>query len=148
MHTLVFVTVGFDRNASSEAVRTHVFCELDMEGFVHPGRFSGGWGDWFVIGGRWSGELSRRLGEPDEGDEPEAPFGRDGDARIVSPALYDACLAAFEGEYEVRPSWTPGGLPGFIDLNADDVCPETHITPAAGKDDGEAKWLVVVDLHS
>jgi hypothetical protein len=148
MHTLVFVTVNADRNASSEQVRSQVFLELDVEGFVHPGRFSGGWGDWFVLGGRWSGELSRRLDEPDANGDVPVPYGHEGDAMIVTRELYDACLKPFEGEYQERPSWTPGGLPGFIDLDAEEVSPETHIAPAEGERADTVKWLVVVDLHS
>jgi len=43
--------------------------------------------------------------------------------------------------------WESDGLPGFIDLNAEEVSPETHIAPAEGDDAGTVKWLVVVDLH-
>jgi hypothetical protein len=150
MHTLVFVTASNHRGASSSAVRAYVTTVLQRDGFTDQTRFSRGWGDWFVIGGRWSGELTRRLGGSDAGGNQQDELGLDDDAQVVTPELYDACLKDFEGESEVCPMWMPNGSPGFIDLDSDDLSPETHIAHAAGKvgADDPVKWLVVVDLHS
>lgn len=150
MHALVFVTASYHRGASSSAVRAYVFTVLDRDGLTDQARFSSGWGDRFGIGGRWTGELARRLGEPDAGGDQPDNLGRDSDARVVTPGLYAACLKDFEGEFEAYPTWRTDGLPGFIDLDCDDVSPETHIAPAVGEAaaDGPVKWLVVVDLHS
>ena len=151
MHTLVFVTTTYDREASSSTVRKYVRDMLEEQGFTDQCRFCNGWGDGFVVGGRWSGELGRRLGERQHyDDDSEGHLGRQGDARIVSPELYAACLQQFEGEDEVLPGFGPGEGAGFLDIDCDPVCPAEYIAQAAGAgtDLGLVKWLVVVDLHS
>ncbi|MEK7561043.1 MAG: hypothetical protein AAB539_03755 [Patescibacteria group bacterium] len=59
MHYRFLVTFDADTAKTSEDARQHVFDTLDDEGFCSSGRWGGGLADWFVIGGRWSGELSR-----------------------------------------------------------------------------------------
>jgi hypothetical protein len=59
MHVRFLVTFDKDRAATSQAARQYVFTALHDEGFCAAGRWSTGMADWFVIGGRWSGELSR-----------------------------------------------------------------------------------------
>jgi hypothetical protein len=59
MHYSFFVTLGRERAASSEEAREDVYDTLREEGFCSKGRWGGGMADWFVIGGRWSGILSR-----------------------------------------------------------------------------------------
>lgn len=60
MHHRLFVTFDKDKAATSLDAREHVFETLHDEGFCCE---SGSWrscvADWFVIGGRWSGFLSR-----------------------------------------------------------------------------------------
>jgi hypothetical protein len=70
MHFRFLVTVNRDRvqptlfytqehvDTSAEA-RRYVYGYLLTHGFAEAGRWSRGLADWFVIGGRWSGELSR-----------------------------------------------------------------------------------------
>jgi len=59
MHYRFLVTVNKDAAESSEQARKLVSETLLAEGFVADGRWGSGQADWFVIGGRWSGELSR-----------------------------------------------------------------------------------------
>jgi hypothetical protein len=60
MHYRFFVTFNQDGAETSAAARRHVSNALIAEGFAgQEGRWSAGLADWFVIGGRWSGELTR-----------------------------------------------------------------------------------------
>src|SRR5215211_5747906 len=59
MHFRFLVTCELDAAETSEAAREYVLDTLLEEGFCGEGRWGGGLCDWFVIGGRWSGELSR-----------------------------------------------------------------------------------------
>lgn len=59
----MLVTVpNSDNMTSSEVVRNYVDDYLNNEGFCsQDGRFCSSPADWFVIGGRWSGELAEAL---------------------------------------------------------------------------------------
>jgi hypothetical protein len=59
MHFRFLVTFDHDAVRTAEEARDHVSDTLHEEGFCGEGRWGGGMADWFVIGGRWSGELSR-----------------------------------------------------------------------------------------
>jgi hypothetical protein len=59
MHYRFLVTFDKRHAATSIAAREYVWQTLHDEGFCGEGRWGGGMADWFVIGGRWSGELSR-----------------------------------------------------------------------------------------
>jgi hypothetical protein len=59
MHYRFLVTFAAANAHDSAAARGHVSACLEEEGFCGTGRWGGGLADWFVIGGRWSGELSR-----------------------------------------------------------------------------------------
>jgi hypothetical protein len=59
MHFRFLVTCERDWAETSQEARAHVLDTLLEEGFCGEGRWGGGVCDWFVIGGRWSGELSR-----------------------------------------------------------------------------------------
>jgi hypothetical protein len=59
MHFRFLVTCDRDTADTSATVREYVYTTLCEEGFCGQGRWGGGVADWFVIGGRWSGELSR-----------------------------------------------------------------------------------------
>jgi hypothetical protein len=59
MHFRFLVTCSRDEAQTSAEARAHIFNILHEEGFCSQGRWGGGMADWFVIGGRWSGELSR-----------------------------------------------------------------------------------------
>jgi len=63
MHCIYFVLVDSDTAKTSEQARVFTHSMLQEEGFVDGGYFGGGIADWFVIGGRWSGELqAAKLG--------------------------------------------------------------------------------------
>jgi hypothetical protein len=59
MHYRFLVTCELGAAENSAEARKYVFDTLHEEGFCGEGRWSCGMADWFVIGGRWSGELSR-----------------------------------------------------------------------------------------
>ena len=78
MHYRLFVTFNKKKAKTSEDARVYVESKLIQGGFVYEsedwdeeGNFIGkplskfhGWCDWFVTGGRWSGELAiRRLNQ-------------------------------------------------------------------------------------
>ena len=58
MHTRFLFIFDKDIAKNSKEARKHTSTYLTDEGFVGQGRWSTGYGDWFVIGGRWSGELT------------------------------------------------------------------------------------------
>jgi len=61
MHAVLYITMNLDEASSSKEARESVHFWLCENGFVEKdGYFRNGPADWFVIGGRWSGELSRR----------------------------------------------------------------------------------------
>jgi hypothetical protein len=72
MHYRFLVTFDKERAATSEEARAHVRETLLEEGFCSEGRWGGGMADWFVVGGRWSGELSRHSWARDITAEMEA----------------------------------------------------------------------------
>lgn len=60
MHYRFLVTFNKETAEDSEQARRYVEDTLLAEGFVgSDGRWGGGIADWFCLGGRWSGELSR-----------------------------------------------------------------------------------------
>src|SRR5262245_12379832 len=59
MHYRFLVTCERDVAETSVEARAYVLDTLRQEGFVGESRWGGGLCDWFVIGGRWSGDLSR-----------------------------------------------------------------------------------------
>lgn len=61
MHYRFFVTFNKEYAATSMEARDYAAQYLNDNGFAHDEdkRWAGGFADWFVIGGRWSGELSR-----------------------------------------------------------------------------------------
>jgi len=63
MHFRLFVTFNKEEAETSEEARDYVYDMLgDDASFVGGGgRFNSPIADWFVIGGRWSGELSRET---------------------------------------------------------------------------------------
>ena len=61
MHFRFLVTCEHDAAETSEQVWEYVLNTLVEEGFCAEGRWGSGMADWFVIGGRWSGELSRHA---------------------------------------------------------------------------------------
>lgn len=62
MHHRYFVLTDKANAKTSLQARTYVESWLNEEGFAGEGtRFSSSFCDWFVIGGRWSGELVKRF---------------------------------------------------------------------------------------
>lgn len=63
MHYRLLVLTKKENAEDSEGARSYVYNELlnDSSFCGEGGRFSSPFADWFVIGGRWSGELTRLL---------------------------------------------------------------------------------------
>lgn len=58
IHKKLLVTLSQDRADTAQHAKDYAYSYLTEEGFVgHDERFGGGYADWFVIGGRWSGCL-------------------------------------------------------------------------------------------
>jgi hypothetical protein len=75
MHARFLVTFNQDTAATSKAARWHVYTTLVAEGFDNQaGRWSSGLADWCVIGGRWSGELTRAVLDQEKLDTVEQAF--------------------------------------------------------------------------
>jgi len=66
MHFRLFVLLNKDHAQNSQDARSYVYQKLEAEGFTTQGRFSYGVADWYVIGGRWSGELTKLLLDKDK----------------------------------------------------------------------------------
>src|SRR3990167_2639739 len=58
MHNCLYFTFNRDKAKNSLEAREWAITELEDEGFFDQKRFSSGRGDWGVIGGRWSGDLT------------------------------------------------------------------------------------------
>jgi len=72
MHSLYFVIFDKASADSSKEARDHAESTLQTENFVgREGYFGGGKGDWFVVGGRWSGHLQSILLKKDFYKEAE-----------------------------------------------------------------------------
>lgn len=61
MHYSYFVRLSKDEANTSKEARLRVYNLLEDEGFTNQGHFGAGKADWFVIGGRWSGQLQNLL---------------------------------------------------------------------------------------
>lgn len=59
MHHRLFVTFRKEEADESEIARSYTRSFLINEGFTSQGMFSKNYADWFVVGGRWSGELTK-----------------------------------------------------------------------------------------
>ena len=77
MHVRFLVTFNKDDAATSEEAREHVYDTLLAKALpIRKGRWNGGLADWFVIGGRWSGELTRALLDKEKLETVEKKFER------------------------------------------------------------------------
>lgn len=61
MHCLYFIVLAKEEDSTSLDARKDAQSTLIQENFCQEGFFGGGKGDWFVIGGRWSGVFSWTL---------------------------------------------------------------------------------------
>src|SRR6266542_3180026 len=156
MHSQIFVTVNKDAALdTSEKARMYVSHYLADEGFATEDRFTSSYGDWFLIGGRWTGLLTDKqhdllkiygrpvLGKFKLGDLKIA-YGHDDDAQVVTKELYVRFLKPFEeGAEGIYESDNSEGVlfrektGGFLDVDYEEVSADF-----IGK-----KWLVLVDLH-
>ena len=128
MHFRLLVTTGNAR--SSLQAREQVYAGLLAQGFlINPDlRWSGGIADWFLIGGRFSGDLAGISDAAWQSRDRGARLGAEDDAMLVTDALYDRFLAPNE-EWSDEQS--------CIDLEY-----ERLSRAFIGR-----KWLVVVDYH-
>jgi len=131
MHQRLLVTFNKENAENSEEARSHAFTELEwdssfVDGSNSPNRFGSAICDWFVIGGRWTGDLvGNKLGLEDM-----AIYGNEEDAQIVTKEIYEKFLKEYEGEWHDSDAY-------FCDLDEDEV----------SEDFIDKKWIVVIDFH-
>lgn len=77
MHTKAFITFARGNAECSQDARSYTFETLVEQGFCSSGRFSSGPSDWFVIGGRCTGELQLLSKENNFYNELKRQYGID-----------------------------------------------------------------------
>lgn len=133
MHHLYFVLLEDAEIADSMDARNQAVDLLEEEGFCAQGYFGFGKGDWYVVGGRWSGELDSVQGRhAAEGNQYE-PYGHERDAQKLTPKLAEA----LEKRYHDKPV-------DVFDKSAYDEITTSHL-PAR---EYLGRWLVVIDYHT
>lgn len=118
----------------SAEVRTIANDWLIDEGFIATGKFSGGYADWFVIGGRWSGKLTSIQNEStgESTRDPYKEYGYEDDAQLLTPELYKA----------IRENGLENGEAAVVGYNQE-VFDDELCEAMIGK-----YWVVVVDYHN
>jgi hypothetical protein len=140
MHYLMLAVITMPAGATSLQTRKHVFQRLSREPAFRSGSgfFCSPICDWFVIGGGWSGVLTRvRAGqeEPPFDCDTGAELGTEDDAQIIDQMIYDNAIRPYEGTVvDCRYDHYR-----FVDLDDEPA----DATRYVGK-----KWVVVVDYHN
>jgi hypothetical protein len=143
MHSKLFVTFNRIHAITSREARGYVedfltnyvsFLYEDQDDIEHGSAFF----DWFVIGGRYSGALTRARRKKE--DPPRLQrniykaFGYEDDAQIIDGELYLTLLAPYEN---TKSPLLPIEPIGWLDLDGDVLNPSFI----------NKKWLVVADCH-
>jgi len=177
MHYRMFVTLSKESANTSWDARNFVRDYLLEEGFSsQDGRWKCGPADWFVIGGRWSGELTRALLDPDKLQALHQEFEEKhgwwvgGEERITEDQRrreYEDLFAKYFPDFQGE---VPGWRDQYEDLGYEDDAMLLDerlyalIAEHEGKEEGEGycdvdwepvsqkmvgnKWIVVVDYHN
>lgn len=177
MHVRFLVTFDKDKADTSLEARSYVTDYLQESGFAAQGRWGCGLADWFVIGGRWSGELTRALLNQEKLAQVEKEFEAThgwwvgGQERVTEAqrreqmkAIFDRAFPDFTG---LMPYWrNPYQDEGYEDdaMVLTQALYDALLKDYAGKDESEhhadleyepvspamvgKKWLVVVDYHT
>lgn len=129
MHSRLLVTTR--RAQTSSEARWRVYSGLRDGGFlVDPKvRWSGGVADWFVIGGRFTGELAEIGPHEYLARDHGAKLGYEDDALLLTSDLYEEYLEQYEEWSNVDRE--------YVDLEGEEL-DRSFIS---------RKWLVVVDYH-
>lgn len=141
MHSRLIVLTKEGRN-STEA-RRHVYDDLWEHGFAgRETRYESPIAGWFVIGGRWTGELKRAFLNKEERKALDRKLGKRNicrrhgyrdDAVKVAPTLWRKFLSR------------------LTSTNDADICDGKCILDVDGDEVGlrqsKGKWAVVVDFH-
>jgi hypothetical protein len=164
MHFRAAITFNKEHAKNFEEARMFAKTYLENEGFCTQGRFGSGPADWFVIGGRWSGDLVRSSLDKDKYERwiidnnnlkrnekeqqesfetlfPGVKYKVDRDSYDHMGEEDDAAIVTkqlFDAYLKEHQGVTEDGE-HFWDLDYSDVDEETFI----GK-----KWIVIVDYHS
>lgn len=175
MHSRLLVTINKENAKNSLEAREYVQTELQNDDSFcgEGGRFGSPLADWFVIGGRWSGDLSfATVDESEFGKGVREITGtKESDCGYITSVLR-------EKEKEITALWHKLGGVGQSPLNRDDynemgaeddgqiVTKEIYEKIIKGLEvDGESfvdlddndeisekfignKWIVVVDYHN
>jgi hypothetical protein len=74
MHARLIVLTDKKNGSTSKNIRTYVYVNLVKQGFAGSTRFSYSSVDWFVIGGRWSGDFTKLYLDKNKLEEFEKEF--------------------------------------------------------------------------
>lgn len=141
MHSRMLATINIDDADESSKARHLIYDRLLAEGFTEGGgHWPEGACDWFVIGGRWSGDLNdpvtQKMLESVEGERDSYnEYGYEDDAKIVTDEIWERLFRSYyEGSAAEK----------YADIwDANDNAPVTDKESLVGK-----KWVVVVDYHT
>jgi hypothetical protein len=176
MHCRFLVTFNTDEAETSEGARIQVTDFLQSNGFVGEGRWSAGLADWFVIGGRWSGELTRALLDSQKLAKVEMEFEEQygwwlgGEEHMTEEQRREQMNGIFSREFPdfagEMPYWRNQYEPYGDEDDAmmlTQVLYDKLLKPYEGQEDSEEhadleyepvspkmigkKWVVVVDYH-
>ena len=177
MHTRMLATFAAEHAATSAEARDYASRYLLENGFVGEGRWSHGMSDWFVIGGRWSGHLTRALLDQKTLEKVDAEFerrhgwwigGKDGATEAERLEQYAKIFRkAFPDFTGTIPAWRDQyRSEGYEDdaMLVTQALYDSCLTAYAGQYDTEdfcdfefaaaspafvgKKWVVVVDYHA
>ena len=125
MHANIYVMTDKENAKTSAEARAFAFGYLQQQGFAGEGtRFSCPIADWFVVGGRWSGEFTKQTLDKDKIQAFEKEFEKkygywinksvsQDDRRKQSEKLFKEYFPDFDGK---MPYWRNG----YNEMGADD----------------------------
>jgi len=135
MHCLYFVKIDDKEIKTSQQAREHATNILDANNFASDsnGFYGNSKADWYVVGGRWSGLLSKKQDEERDGYQE---LGYDDDAVQITPELLAQLKAEDYGDVEVAVI-EEGGIEHESTINQ----------LILDGDDYSNQWLVTIDYH-
>jgi len=117
MHYLYFVLLGKDEATTSQEARDMAQSRLEEENFASDqnGFFGSSKADWYVIGGRWSGELTRlmldkeKLKKCDDEFEKEYGWHTGGEEKVTKEQRHEQYKTVFAKHFPefagLLPQW-------------------------------------------
>jgi hypothetical protein len=173
----MLVTFAAAKATTSGKARAYASAYLRENGFADEGRWSRGLADWYVIGGRWSGALTRAVLDQEKLQRVDAEFERrfgwwiGGKGGVTEESRRAEYESLFRPEFPDFAGTLPTWRDSYAELGYEDDA--SIVTEAlygrvlaefAGDHETEGfadfefdtaspafvgtKWLVVVDYHS